>query len=186
MSEEEPPMKKIKTTGWENYTLNCSKALMKDDEGKHFADIASAPVSTLEGIGAMSTDVLEHLGCKTVKDLATYKYFLLARALVTMAETEVKGDRSDDSVMNVDKGVDKEWESKSLNEIAEAPISALEGLTEKAGDLLQKLGVKCIGDLGKLKYFKWAEAIVLLGEKYEHTKTASERKEEAALKKLAN
>mmetsp|Transcript_10327 Transcript_10327/g.12415 ORF Transcript_10327/g.12415 Transcript_10327/m.12415 type:complete len:185 (+) Transcript_10327:72-626(+) len=184
MSTEEPPTKKAKT-GWEDYTLNISEAVMKEDEGKHFSTLAESPISTLQGIGPKATEVLEAIGCKTVEDLATYKYFLLARALSTLAETEVAGDRPSDSVMNVDKAVDKEYESKSLKEIAEAPISALQGLTTKADELLGGLGVKTIADLGSLKYCKWAESIVLLGEKYEYTKTLTERKEEAALKKLA-
>lgn len=181
---EEPEAKKAKTeTGWEEYTLNCSLALMKDKEGLHLADITD--IADIQGIGPHSEEALKSLGVKTVKELATYKFFLLARALTTMAETEKEGDRPKDSVMNVDKAVDKDYENKTLTEIVAAPVSALEGLTEAADVLLKKLGVKTIGDLGNLKYCRWAEAIVLLGEKYEHTKTEAERKKERELKRLS-
>ena len=181
-SEEEPPAKKAKTTGWESHTLNCAEALMKDDETKHFSALVDAPVQTLQGIGQHSELVLSALGCSTIKDLATYKYFLLARALKTLSETE-KGERLEGSVMNVDKAVDKEYESKTLKEIVAAPTAAIEGLTDQAGELLESLGAKTIGELAECKYFCWAEAIVCAAQ-YEEQKTAAERKMEKAMNQL--
>lgn len=189
---DEPPTKKAKEspTGWENHTLNISEAVMKEDESKHFAEIAEMPVSALQGIGPKSAAVIESLKCKTVRDLGTYKYFLLARSLKCLSETETSGTngshgRYEGATINVDKAVDKEYETKTLKEIVEAPISALEGLTESADKLLGDLGVKTIGDLADFKYCRWAESICLLGDKYEHTMTESERKAEAALKRLS-
>ena len=194
MSTEEPEAKKAKLDenghvegeppGWEDHQLNCSEAVMKGDETKHFSDLKSADVSTLQGIGPKSTDVLSALKITTVEELGKYKFFLMARALATMAETETKGGRIEGTVMNVDKAVDKEWENKSLAEICEAPTEALEGIGKDACDLLETLGVKTIGDLGKFKYCRWAESICELA-KYEETKTAKERKLEAQLKKLS-
>ena len=120
---------------------------------------------------------------ETVADLATYKFFLLARAIKTLAETETKGGRVEGSVMNIDCAVDKEWEAKSLNEILAAPTGALEGLSSEASELFESLGVKSIGELADFKYCRWAEAIVHASE-FEESKTAKERKVEAALKKL--
>ena len=179
---EEPPAKKAKPTGWEDHTMNIAEAVMKADEGKFLTDLASAPITTIQGIGPKSEAILSALGVKTVEDLATYKYFLLARSLATLAETEDK--RPEGSVMNVDKAMDKDFESKTLKEMTEAPISALEGLTEKAQELLTEFGVKTIGDLATWKYCRWAEAIVH-ASKYEETRTAQQRKTDAALKKLS-
>lgn len=65
--------------------------------------------------------------------------------------------------MNISKFVDKEYEKKSLSEIAKAPVSALAGITEEDAALLKKaVGVKTVADLAKLKYVKWAQAIVTL------------------------
>lgn len=178
----EPEAKKAKTgTGWEDHTLNAAEALMKDKEGLHFSDIVE--IKDLQGIGPHAERVLKALGVSTVKELATYKFFLMARALATMAEVE--GKRLTGSVMNVDKAVDKEYETKTFKEICEGPVSCLEGLTEAADTLLKDLGVKTVGDLATFKYCRWAEAMVLLGEKYEFTKTEAERKKERELKKLS-
>lgn len=181
---EEPPTKKVKQTGWEDHTLNISEAVMKADETKHFAELSDSPITTLQGIGPKSAQVIEALKITTVRDLATYKYFLLARAIKNLAAVETKDGRLAETTLNIDKAVDKEWETKSLAEIVDAPVSALEGLTEAADELLKDCHIKTIGELATWKYCCWAEAICLLGDKYEHTKTLAERKEEAALNKL--
>ena len=63
--------------------------------------------------------------------------------------------------------VDKAWENKSFKEIAEAPVSALQGVSEEDEKLLKKaFKVKRVKDLANLKYVKWAEAITTLA-KYE-------------------
>lgn len=179
----EPEAKKQKTTGWEDHTLNISEAVMKADEGSFITTLAGANVEVLQGIGPKADAVLEALKVKTVEDLATYKYFLIARSIVTLAETETEGGRPDGSVMNLDKAVDKEFEPKSLKEIAEAPTSALQGLSEKARALFDELHVKTIKDLANFKYCKIAEALVEAA-KFEETKTSAERKAESLAKKL--
>ena len=183
MSEEEPPTKKQKAIEeWSNHTMNIEEAIMKVDEGKHLKDIASMDLQVLQGIGPKADIVLDAMGLKTVEDLAKYKYFLLARAIATLATTE--GKRVTGSVMNIDKAVDKEYETKSLNELLDAPLSALEGLTTKADTLLGELGVKTINDLANFKYAKNAEAIIELA-KYEELKTKEERRLEKEMNKLA-
>ena len=115
------------------------------------------------------------------------------------------------SSMNLDHALDKEHETKSLKEILELPISALEGLTTKADETLKGLGVTTIADLADFKYAAWgtfkhsdcmamlsslliltqhcsiqsstAEAIVTLAP-YEETKTKEERHKERELNKL--
>jgi hypothetical protein len=67
--------------------------------------------------------------------------------------------------MNIDKALDKAFEKKSLKEIADAPVDALEGVSEGDAELLKKaFNVKTIRDLANLKYVKWAQAIVTLSE----------------------
>jgi hypothetical protein len=68
--------------------------------------------------------------------------------------------------VNLEKGLDKEYESKTLDEILAAPPSALAGLTEKHdAQLLEALGIKTIADLGSNKYFALAGVLVALGGK---------------------
>jgi hypothetical protein len=45
--------------------------------------------------------------------------------------------------MNIKNAVDKEWEEKPLSEIVDAPIAALQGVSESQGQKLQsEFGVK--------------------------------------------
>lgn len=68
--------------------------------------------------------------------------------------------------MNINFAVDKAFEGKTLKELANSPIHALQGLTPADGELLQKaMGVKTIGDLGSNKFVRWAQAIAILAEK---------------------
>lgn len=68
--------------------------------------------------------------------------------------------------MNINKAVDKAFEGKSLKEIADAPVDALQGVS--AGDaelLLKAFNIKTVRDLGTNKFFAWAQAIVTLADK---------------------
>ena len=78
-------------------------------------------------------------------------------------------------MMNVNKMVDKAYETKTLKEIVEAPAAALQGLSDAAGELLDDLGVKTVGDLAAFKYCRWAEAIITAAQ-YEDVGTEAERK----------
>jgi hypothetical protein len=68
--------------------------------------------------------------------------------------------------VNLEKGLDKAWEDKTLDEILAAPPSALAGLTERHDQILAAgLGIKTIADLGSNKYFALAGVLVALGQK---------------------
>ncbi len=70
--------------------------------------------------------------------------------------------------MNINKAVDKAYESKSLKEIADAPVDALEGVSASDAELLAKaFGIKTVRDLGTNKYFLAAQAIAALAVKEE-------------------
>lgn len=164
----------VDRNGRANYTLNVGGALMKDSEGRAFSDVVSDDVSVIEGIGPNARSVMDALGIRTVEDLGTYKYFLLSRSIATLAEAEKGGNegsdgrgRPDGSAMNIDGAVDKPYRDKTFVEIAESPVAALYGLSEEKGALMREtLGVRTVGDLAKLKYCRWAEAMLLLS-KYE-------------------
>lgn len=65
--------------------------------------------------------------------------------------------------VNLGKGLDKAWEDKSLEEILDAPPSALAGLTEKHDEALKAaLNIKTIRELGSNKYFALAGVLVAL------------------------
>lgn len=59
----------------------------------------------------------------------------------------------------------KEWEGKSAQDLATAPVTAIAGVTDNdAKLLLEAFGIKTVRDLGTNKYFRWAQGIVALAE----------------------
>lgn len=67
--------------------------------------------------------------------------------------------------MNINKAVDKAYEKKTLKEIADAPVDALQGVSEGDAKLLyEAFKVKTVRDLAELKYVQWAQAIVALAK----------------------
>ncbi|HEY2296985.1 MAG TPA: hypothetical protein VGH43_04615 [Jatrophihabitans sp.] len=68
--------------------------------------------------------------------------------------------------VNLEKGLDKVWENKTLDEILAAPPSALAGLTEKHDEILRDtFNIKTIADLGTNKYFALAGALAAVANK---------------------
>jgi hypothetical protein len=62
---------------------------------------------------------------------------------------------------NLDAVLDKAYESSTLAELVDAPVSALAGVSDGDAELLaQAFGIKTVGDLAGNKYFRAASAIV--------------------------
>jgi hypothetical protein len=87
------------------------------------------------------------------------------RVLGTVRGTDVHRGETDVAVSaNLAKLVDKEWEDKSLEERLKAPVSALAGVSEDDAAAPKKaFNVKTVGDSGKNKFFRAAQALTLLG-----------------------
>jgi len=67
--------------------------------------------------------------------------------------------------MNLNKALDKAFETKSFKELVNSPVSALQGISDNDAKLLNDaFKVKTIGDLANLKFVKWAQAIVTASE----------------------
>jgi hypothetical protein len=65
--------------------------------------------------------------------------------------------------VKLDKALDKAYEGKSLEEILDAPVSALAGVSDGDAEKLQAaFGIKTVRDLGSNKYFAVAGALVAL------------------------
>lgn len=66
---------------------------------------------------------------------------------------------------NMSRHLDKAYETKDFEELADAPVDALEGVSKGDAELLQKaFGIKTVRDLGENKYFVRAQAIVHLAK----------------------
>ena len=67
--------------------------------------------------------------------------------------------------VNLDKLLMKEYETKSLDELVNAPVTALAGVSEgDAEHLKAAFNIKTLGDLAKNKQFKAASLIAGLAE----------------------
>ncbi len=72
--------------------------------------------------------------------------------------------------MNINTIVDKAYHGKSFRDLADAPVSALHGVSDKDAKALNKaFGVVTINDLASLPAVKWAYAIAILAEQEELT-----------------
>jgi hypothetical protein len=59
--------------------------------------------------------------------------------------------------------LDKAYEGKAADELVNAPVSALQGVSESDAEHLKAaFGIVTIGDLGTNKFFRWAQAIAAL------------------------
>lgn len=62
---------------------------------------------------------------------------------------------------DISKHVDKQYEQMNFEELAEAPVEALQGLSKPDAEALQKaLGIKTVRDLAENKFVRWAQGIV--------------------------
>jgi hypothetical protein len=53
--------------------------------------------------------------------------------------------------------------SIDLDKVPAAPVSALNGVFDRQGELLKEaFGIKTVADLADLKYARWAQALVTL------------------------
>lgn len=60
---------------------------------------------------------------------------------------------------------DKAYETKSVGELADAPVAALQGVSDgDAEHLKAAFNIKTVRDLGTNKYFLWAQAVTSLAE----------------------
>lgn len=158
----EPPLKKAKTGP--KFRMNINNAVDKEFEESSFAEIAAAPPSALQGIAAKGREVLKKFKIKTVRDLGTWKYYRVAKAIAGLAALEQEGKRAEASIMNINQALDKKYEPKSLRDILRLPPSALQGLAPWADEALAQLHVTTIAKLGEWKFARWAEWIVELAE----------------------
>lgn len=61
--------------------------------------------------------------------------------------------------------LDKAYEGKGMAELADAPVAALQGVSDSDAEHLKSaFGITSVRDLGTNKYFLWAQAIAKLAD----------------------
>ena len=64
---------------------------------------------------------------------------------------------------DIAKFVDKAYEGQDFSALVNAPVAALQGVSDRMAEQLgEALGIKTIGDLARNKYVQWAQAIETL------------------------
>jgi predicted RecB family nuclease len=66
--------------------------------------------------------------------------------------------------ININKALDKAYESKSLKELVNMPLAGFAGLTDESAKHLEALGVRTVRDLAEWRFVLWAQAIVTLAK----------------------
>ncbi|WP_229414608.1 hypothetical protein [Zemynaea arenosa] len=67
--------------------------------------------------------------------------------------------------MNIESIIDKDHHGKTFRELADAPLSALKGVSPSDAKALQKaFGVSTLREFAELKFVKWAVAIATLAD----------------------
>lgn len=120
-------------------------------EDENILELAKAPVAAISGVSESDAeDLKKAFGIKTVEDLATNKYVRLAQGIncFSACSGEI---------------LDREFESKEYENLAEKPVSAISGVSEGDAALLKKaFGIDTIRELAENKYVAIAQATVSL------------------------
>ena len=120
-------------------------------EDKTILKLLDVPVDAISGVTeAVAVDLKEALDVCTVEDLASNEYVLIAQAIVLFSDAS-------------GAVLDKEFESKEFEDLADKPVHAIAGISESDGALLKKsLGIDTIRELADNKYVLVAQATVTL------------------------
>lgn len=82
--------------------------------------------------------------------------------------------------MNIDAIVNQDYHGKSLSELVNSPLSALNGVSEQQASAFAAAGVRTIGDLANMKLVNYAIAIKALAS-CESSASGKEQAEEELL-----
>ncbi len=67
--------------------------------------------------------------------------------------------------VDLTKFLDKAHEQRSLREVLQLPVSALQGVTEKDAEALRSaFGIRTVEDMGRSKHFRIAQSLVQMAE----------------------
>ena len=119
-------------------------------ESKSLAEIRDATVSALQGVGEKGQEVLQSvLNVASVEDLAQNKYVQNAQEIVA------------GTINNIKDAVDTSWENKDLQDIANAGLEVLQGISPEGAEKLREvLNIETIKDLAENDHVQNAQKIV--------------------------
>ncbi len=124
------------------------KYLDREFEGRIPRFLIDSPAHAISGISKEDNVRLRKaLGINTIQDLANNKYAKIAQAILIFSEFS-------------DAVLDKEYQSDKFKNLADAPVSAIAGISKKDATLLMEaFEIRTIRDLAECKYVKIAQII---------------------------
>ena len=120
-------------------------------ENQSIEELVNAPVSSISGVSESdATDLKKAFGIETVEDLATNAYVKLAQGINCFSECS-------------GQILDKAFESKEYQTLAEKPVSAISGISDNDAALLKRaFGINTIKQLAENKYVLIAQTTVAM------------------------
>jgi len=161
-SNDQPMTEKLQ----EGYVMNVNGALVETHQGTPLRNLVNLPVTVLKGISEKQAKVLSaDFKVRTVRDLANWKFYVIAKSMQALAEVEEKNGRQDTSLQNVNDALDQEFEKQSITTIMEQKVDVLQGVGKVfQGRMSKKIGITTMKELANFKPAKFAAALIVLAD----------------------
>eukprot|EP00931_Biecheleriopsis_adriatica_P120276 TRINITY_DN95392_c0_g1_i1.p1 TRINITY_DN95392_c0_g1~~TRINITY_DN95392_c0_g1_i1.p1 ORF type:complete len:314 (+),score=57.79 TRINITY_DN95392_c0_g1_i1:58-999(+) len=159
-------LKHCKGVSQEISAINVANAVMTEHANKTLKELLQLPPSAIRGISNDASASLATLGIASIRELGTWRFFKIARAINTLADKESAGGSSSGHGMNIKNALDKGYEAHTLKSMLDLPVTVFNMLPDSAAEPLSTMNIKTIRQLANRKFFHWANAMVEL-EKYE-------------------
>jgi len=150
----------------EGYVMNVNGMLVEAHQGTPLRNLVNLPITVLKGISEKQAKVLSSdFKVRTVRDLANWKFYIIAKSIQALTEVEEINGRQDTSLQNINDALDQEFEKQTMTTIMEQKTEVLQGV----GKVLQvhmskKLGITTMQELANFKPAKYAAALVVLAD----------------------
>jgi len=150
----------------EGYVMNVNGMLVEAHQGTPLRNLVNLPVTVLKGISEKQAKVLSaDFKVKTVRDLANWKFYIIAKSIQALTEVEEIDGRQDTSLQNINDALDQEFEKQMMTKIMEQKTEVLQGV----GKVLQvqmskKIGITTMKELANFKPARYAAALVVLAD----------------------
>jgi len=163
--DEPKPSEEEKPKPPPGYAMNINGALADEHHGTPLRKIVDLPLTVLAGIDNEKAIAFQEFQVRTVRDMANWKFYQVAKAIVALAEVEIEGGRLESSWQNINDAVDKKFEKKSLNQIKMGKAEILQGIGKYLqGVLSDKIGVNTVMELANFEPARNAAALVALAD----------------------
>jgi len=143
--------------------MNIKNAVDKKFESMSLREILKQPVHAIQGVSEKDAELIkEAFRISTVEQFAKLRFAKWAWAIAESEKRE-QDSSAGAGVLNLNNAVDKAYENKSLKEILDSPMEALQGLSERQAKLMyDAFQIKTVKQLANQRFFLIARSIYFL------------------------